>query len=80
MLVSSVVLAVAFVAQNAFGGPVKARSAYAIKESHFVPSKWTRGERAVAERMLHLQIGVKQANFDTLERHLLEGTLTFFFL
>lgn len=55
------------------GNPVQQRSAYAVKETHTAPRKWTRAGRAPANAVLKLAIGVKQGNFEELERHLYEG-------
>jgi tripeptidyl-peptidase-1 len=72
MLGASLLLAVV-AAQAVFGSPVESRTAYAVKETHREPRKWTKMGRAPAETMLHLQIGVKQGQFEELERHLYEG-------
>lgn len=55
--------------------PIKARSstAYQVKETHFVPRGWKKVERASADQVINLQIGLKQGNFEELERHLYEG-------
>ncbi|KAK6828442.1 hypothetical protein PG987_011783 [Apiospora arundinis] len=54
--------------------PIKARSstAYQVKETHFVPRGWKKVERASADQVINLQIGLKQGNFEELERHLYE--------
>ncbi|RDW77724.1 hypothetical protein BP6252_05777 [Coleophoma cylindrospora] len=49
-----------------------ARAGYALKESHHVPSKWSRLGPAPAGHLIQLQIGLKQSNFSELERHLFE--------
>ncbi len=78
MLGASIILPViAVAAQAVFGNPIQARTAYAIRETHNVPRKWTNMGRAQPETMLNLQIGVKQGNFDELERHLYEGMYIF---
>jgi tripeptidyl-peptidase-1 len=74
MLGASVLLTVAVAVQAVFGSPIKSRTAYAVKETHRVPRRWQKMGRAPADRMLNLQIGVKQSQFDELERHLYEGT------
>jgi tripeptidyl-peptidase I len=76
MLGTSVFLTVAVAVNAVFGSPVHSRTAYAVKETHRVPRKWTKMGRAPADRMLNLQIGVKQSQFDELERHLYEGWST----
>ncbi|KAA6407668.1 MAG: tripeptidyl peptidase [Lasallia pustulata] len=52
--------------------PVPARTPYAVKDSHVVPRKWTRVGPAAADHRINLQIGLKQSQFDELERHLCE--------
>jgi tripeptidyl-peptidase-1 len=70
---ASILFAAAVFAQAALAVPV-ARSGYAVKETHYVPQRWTAKGRAPKHQMLDLQIGVKQGNFAQLERHLYEGT------
>jgi tripeptidyl-peptidase-1 len=77
MLDFSIFLSVAIAAQGAFGTPIRARTPYSVKETHSVPRKWTPIGRADGSHMLHLQIGLKQGNFEELERHLYEGTFLF---
>jgi len=55
------------------GTPIQFRTAYAVKETHRAPRKWTKMGRAPAETMLKMQIGVAQSQFGELERHLNEG-------
>ncbi|KAI9639968.1 hypothetical protein NHQ30_011637 [Ciborinia camelliae] len=52
--------------------PIKARTPYAVKETHYPPSQWQRVGPARAGHMINLQIGLKQGQFDELERHLYE--------
>ena len=73
MLYLSSLLSVAIAAQAAFATPLKSRTAYEVKEIHHVPRKWSSQGRAPSDHKLHMQIGLKQANFDELERHLNEG-------
>jgi tripeptidyl-peptidase I len=73
MLGPSILLTVAAVAQAVFGTPIQSRTFYAVKGAHPVPRQWTKLGRAPREQMLHLQIGVKQSQFDELEGHLYEG-------
>lgn len=73
MLGTSIFLTVAVAVNAVLGSPVLSRTSYAVKETHRVPRKWTKMGRAPADRMLNLQIGVKQSQFDELERHLYEG-------
>jgi tripeptidyl-peptidase-1 len=74
MLGASLVFTVAVFAQAVLATPI-ARSVYAIKEKHVVPQHWTQKSRAPKHQILALQIGVKQGDFDELERHLNEGML-----
>ena len=57
-----------------FGSPIRARSTYEVKETHNVPSKWSRVGPAPGDHLINLSIGLKQSQFDELERHLYEGT------
>lgn len=60
-------------AAQALATPIRARSPYAVKETHYVPRQWSNAGRAPDSHVLHLHIGLKQAKFDELERHLYEG-------
>lgn len=73
MFVLSTLLSVAIGIQSVLGSPIRARTPYRIKETHFVPRKWIQRGRAPASHVIHLQIGLKQGQFDELERHLYEG-------
>jgi tripeptidyl-peptidase-1 len=75
MLGTSILLTIAIAAQAVLGTPIQSRTAYAVKGKHPVPRQWTQRGRAPSSQMLHLQIGVKQGQFDELERHLYEGML-----
>jgi hypothetical protein len=57
----------------ASASPLRGRSLYAVKETHPVPSQWTKVAPAPGNHMIQLQIGLKQSQFDELERHLYEG-------
>jgi tripeptidyl-peptidase-1 len=50
-------------------------SPYAIKETHFVPTKWERIGEAPGNHVVNLRIGLKQSRFEELERHLWEGKI-----
>lgn len=54
------------------GRTVGKRADYAVKSSHFVPSEWLQVGRAEADHPINLRIGLKQAAFHELERHLYE--------
>ena len=60
-------------ASASLASPVKSRSPYAVKETHFVPAKWNRIASPPADHLISLQIGLKQSQFKELERHLYEG-------
>lgn len=49
------------------------RSNYAQKDLHYVPRQWERVADAEPDHVIDLSIGLKQSNFDELERHLYEG-------
>lgn len=55
--------------------PLRSRTAYAVKDTHNVPPKWSRISSAPKDHVLQLQIALKQDKFDELERHLYEGKL-----
>ncbi len=74
MFCVTALLTAAVAVQGVFGTPLRARTSYAVKETHHVPRRWRRVARAPEEHMIHLQIGLKQSKFDELERHLYEGT------
>ncbi|KAF2964890.1 hypothetical protein GQX73_g8713 [Xylaria multiplex] len=63
--------AIVAAAQVVFATPV-ARPGYSLKDSHNVPRGWTKVARAPADHVLDLQIGLKQSNFDELEKQLYE--------
>jgi tripeptidyl-peptidase-1 len=68
-------LTVAFlaaIASQALATPI-ARSSYEVKETHFVPKDWKKLERSHGGKTIQLQIGLKQGQFDELDRHLYEG-------
>jgi tripeptidyl-peptidase-1 len=73
MLDLSIFLSVAVVAQTVLCTPIRARTEYSVKETHPIPRGWSPAGRAPDNHMLHLQIGLKQEDFDELERQLYEG-------
>jgi tripeptidyl-peptidase-1 len=73
MLGLSIFLSVAVAAQIILGTPIRARTEYSVKETHPIPRGWSPAGRAHGNHMLHLQIGLKQENFDELDRHLYES-------
>lgn len=66
-------LSVAAAAQVVASSPMQARTAYAVKETHFVPRTWRNVGKPAEDFVVHLNIGLKQSNFEELERHLYEG-------
>ncbi len=52
---------------------VKSRSPYVVKGSHPVPSRWERMDRADPDHPVELRIGLKQSEFNELERQLYES-------
>jgi tripeptidyl-peptidase-1 len=58
----------------ASASPLRARSPYVVKETHPVPSQWTEVAPAPGSHKIQLQIGLKQSQFDQLEKDLYEGT------
>lgn len=69
------VLSIAIAAQAVFGSPVQKRAGYSVKETHYVPQKWSKVGKAADDFMIHLHLGLKQSNFDELDRQLYEGML-----
>jgi tripeptidyl-peptidase I len=52
---------------------IKSRSPYAVKGSHPVPPRWERVDRAHPDHPIELRIGLKQSQFDELERQLYQS-------
>ena len=71
----SVSLALLAASTTILSSPIHSRTEYAVKDTHNVPQKWYEVSRAPGNKLLHLQIGLKQSQFDELERHLYEGML-----
>ncbi|KAF2264406.1 tripeptidyl-peptidase 1 precursor [Lojkania enalia] len=69
---ASVLLSAAIAAHAVLATPIRARSPYAVKETHFAPREWTKLGRANGDNVIQLQIGLKQGNFEDLEKHLYE--------
>lgn len=53
--------------------PVRTRTAYEVKDSHKVPHQWTNIGPAPHNTVINLHIGLRQSQFDELERNLYEG-------
>lgn len=62
-------------AGTVLASPSHRRADYAVKERHYVPRSWTRVGPAPSQHQIQLHIGVKQGNFNELERHLYEGNV-----
>jgi tripeptidyl-peptidase-1 len=75
MQIFTTVLLSAIAARDALASPIQARSPYVVKETHFAPREWTKLDRAHGGKTIQLQIGLKQGNFEELDRHLHEGML-----
>ncbi len=54
------------------GSHLRARTLYAVKETHYVPAKWINIGSPDPTQSISLQIGLKQGDFDELEGHLYE--------
>ena len=63
----------ALAAPLALASPVRARTPYAVKETHYLPRQWKHVARAPDHHVINLKIGLKQGDFNELERHLYEG-------
>jgi hypothetical protein len=74
MLYITTLLSSVMALQAAVASPIQVRSPYAVKETHYAPRKWHKKARASGSGTILLQIGLKQGQFDELERHLYEGT------
>ncbi|KAF9629650.1 Peptidase S8/S53 subtilisin/kexin/sedolisin [Lasiodiplodia theobromae] len=72
MVFITTVLSLAAVAHGVLATPLRSRSPYAVKETHNVPEEWTKRGSAPEDHSLHLHIGLRQGQFDELERHLVE--------
>jgi len=62
-------------AQVAVSSPLKVRSPYVVKDTFNVPAKWTNLGPAPEDHVVELRIGVKQGDFEQLEKTLYEGKL-----
>jgi tripeptidyl-peptidase-1 len=59
---ASALLAAAMAAQAVVATPIRARTPYEVKETHYAPREWTKLERANGAKTVQLQIGLKQGN------------------
>ena len=67
-------LALFLLAASVLSSPVRIRSPYLVKDKHHVPNRWSNIGPAPADKLINLHIGLRQSQFDELERHLYEGT------
>ncbi|KAG6361434.1 hypothetical protein INS49_009661 [Diaporthe citri] len=72
MRATGLLLAAGLMVTLAVGKPVKQRSAFAVKDSHHVPRRWTEARLPDADHKIALRIGLKQGFFSDLERQLYE--------
>lgn len=72
MKATCILLAAGLLTSSAVGNPVRQRSAFAVKDSHHVPRRWTEVRRPDADHKIALRIGLKQGSFSELERQLYE--------
>lgn len=56
----------------AYALPSTVRSEYTVKERHAVPRGWSEAGPASKSDTIHLQIGLKQSNEGSIEKHLAE--------
>ena len=73
MSAAKLFLVAGLLASGAYASPIQARTPYAVKDSHFVPSKWRQVAAAPSTHNIDLRIAVKQNQFTDLEKHLYEG-------
>ena len=59
---ASALLAATMAAQAVVATPIRARTPYEVKETHYAPREWTKLERANGAKTVQLQIGLKQGN------------------
>lgn len=68
----STLCTVAVGAQTVLGTPIRSRTAYNVKERHSAPQSWKNLGRAPADHKIHMKLGLKQGNFEELDRQLWE--------
>ena len=66
-------LAFLIAATTVLSSPVRTRSPYVVKDTHNVPNKWHKVGPAPPNHIINLHIGLRQSQFDELERQLYEG-------
>lgn len=72
MMTPLITYALLLVVASVTASPV-VRSDYAVRETHPIPSQWTKISSAPADHVLKVSIALKQGNFDKLEQKLYEG-------
>ncbi|KAG9957551.1 subtilisin-like protein, partial [Aureobasidium melanogenum] len=72
MSAAKLFLVAGLLASASYASPIQARTPYAVKDSHFVPSKWKQVAPAPSTHNIDLRIAIKQNQFYDLERHLYE--------
>lgn len=75
MKTTGILLVAGLIVRPILCSPINSRSPYGVKDSHFVPSKWSAVGAAPAEHTIELKIALKQDQFHELERHLYEGMI-----
>ncbi|CAG8950296.1 hypothetical protein HYFRA_00006789 [Hymenoscyphus fraxineus] len=58
--------------QVAVSTPIQSRTAYKVKETHYVPRAWRVVDEAPKSHIVNLNIALKQGDFEELDRHLYE--------
>jgi tripeptidyl-peptidase I len=66
-------IATILAANGALSSPIYSRATYAVKGAHPVPKSYSKAGSAPSGTNINLQIGLKQAQFDELERQLYDG-------
>ena len=73
-LAKNALMALLVCAGTVSGSSLRSRTPYAVKDTHHVLKSWRAVGPAPADHMIRIQIGLKQGQFNELERHLYEGT------
>ncbi|KAF4624138.1 hypothetical protein G7Y89_g14035 [Cudoniella acicularis] len=71
MFCFATLLSIAVAAKAVTASPIRSRTPYSVKETHFVPRGWRQVEDA-PQGLINLNIGLKQGQFEELDRHLYE--------
>ena len=73
MFTSRLLLAALLATNSAYASPLQNQYAYALKSAHPTPNSFTKVGPAPADHVINLEIGLKQAYFDELERQLYDS-------